>query len=196
VASTDATPAQAVQNARMALKLFHTTGYSTLLQPGETRVAPHPARLVLVASLWVALACNVALWRWLAGSGDGRSTVAAAAVLGGGTCLFLSLFAGRRMLKIALTLVLLAGALIATGLWSQHLPVATLWQGPPRTWLPAWASFLRWQVLLLMLVLAVLPIVSMWNASARRLSARSQLLTSIAGIFAGLLLSGAGFFLA
>lgn len=179
----------------MPLKLFHTTGYSALLQPGETRASPHSARLVLGASLWVALACNVALWRWLGGSGNARSAIAAAAILGGGTCLFASFFGGRRTLKTALTLALVTAALMAAGLWSQELPVATLWQGPPRTWLPGWASFLRWQVLVLVLVLAVLPVVAVWNASVRRLSLAAQLRSSVLGIFLGAALASAGFFL-
>jgi hypothetical protein len=32
----------ALHNAAMALKLFRSTGHSTLLMPGETRLAPHP----------------------------------------------------------------------------------------------------------------------------------------------------------
>jgi len=59
----------------MALRLFRTTGYSTLLMPGESRLATHPARLVAAASLWLALACNVALWRLLSGDGDLRTAL-------------------------------------------------------------------------------------------------------------------------
>jgi hypothetical protein len=80
-------------------------------------------------------------------------------------------------------------------LWSQELPVAMLWQGPPRTWLPTWASFLRWRVLGLVLILGVLPIVSVWNASARRLSLPRQLRSAVLGISLGAALASAGFFL-
>jgi lipid A ethanolaminephosphotransferase len=180
----------------MPLKLFHTTGYSTLLQPGETRIPPHPARLVVFGSLWLGLACNMAVWRLLAGSGEGwRTTVGSAAVLAGGTAVFLSLLGWRRTLRLAMTLVLVAGALFAAGVWTQHLPVDALWQGAPRTWLPAWTSFLRWQVLGLMLVLAVLPIVWVWAAPMRRISAHAQLRVGTVGIFLGAALAGAGIFL-
>jgi hypothetical protein len=149
----------------MALKLFRTTGYSTLLLPGETRVAPHPARLVLRGSLWLAIACNVGVWRLLAHGGDWRE---------------------------ALTFAFLAGAVLATGLWSQQLPVASVWQGPPSTWLPGWASFMRWQALALLFLLAVVPIVSAWNARARRLSGPAQLQSNLlgAGLAAALFAAG------
>ena len=65
----------------MALKLFRSTGYSTLLMPGEARLAMHPGWLVLATSLWLGLACNVALWRELSGSAMG--TGLATALLGG-----------------------------------------------------------------------------------------------------------------
>jgi lipid A ethanolaminephosphotransferase len=180
----------------MALKLFHETGFSTLLQPGETRVTPHPARLVVAASLWVGLACNVAVWRLLAGSGEGwRATLGSVAVLAGGTAVFLGVFGWRRTLRMALSLVLIAGALFAAGAWSEHLPVSVLWQGPPRTWLPAWTSFLRWQVLALVLLLAVVPIVWLWNFPLRRLPGPSQLRCNIAGAMLAGLILGAGLYL-
>jgi glucan phosphoethanolaminetransferase (alkaline phosphatase superfamily) len=179
----------------MALRLFRTTGYSTLLMPGESRIAPHPARLVLWASLWLALACNVAVWRLLAGSADWRSALAAAALIGGGSGIVFSLLGWRRTLKPAITAGLVAGALIAAGLWSQQLPIDTLWQGPPRTLLPAWTSFMRWQVLAIVLVLAVVPIVWMWNHSVRRLPGPKQLQANVSGALLAAVIFAAGLFL-
>jgi lipid A ethanolaminephosphotransferase len=179
-------------NAAMALKLFRTTGYSTLLQPGEARLAPHPARLVIWGSLWLALACNVGLWRLLAGTAtDWRSTVASVALIAGASGMVLSLLGWRRTLKPALTLASIAGALLAVGLWSQQLPIDALWHEPPRLLIPGWASFMRWQPLTAMLVLAVLPIVFIWNTPVRRLSGPAQLRVNLAGacvaalVFAG-----------
>jgi glucan phosphoethanolaminetransferase (alkaline phosphatase superfamily) len=160
----------------MALKLFRSTGYSSLLMPGETRLAPHPSRLVLGTSLWLGIACNVGLWRLLAGTApDVRNALASVLLIGGASGLFLSVFGWRSTIRLAVTVALLAGALVACGLWSQQLPVETLWDGPSRALLPAWANFLRWQVLVLVLVLAVVPIVWVWNHSLRRLSAPAQL---------------------
>ena len=47
----------------MSLKLFRSTGYSSILAPGESRVATHPGWVILAISLWIGFACNVALWR-------------------------------------------------------------------------------------------------------------------------------------
>lgn len=179
----------------MALRLFRTTGYSTLLMPGEARIAPHPARLVLWASLWLAFACNVAVWRFLGGTVEARSALAAAALIGGGSGIVFSLLGWRRTLKPAITLALIAGALVAAGLWSQQLPIETVWQGPPRTLLPAWTSFMRWQVLAMVLVLAVVPIVWIWNQSVRRLPGPVQLQANIAGAIVAGVVFATGLFL-
>lgn len=181
----------------MALRLFRTTGYSTLLMPGEARVRPHPARLVVLASLWLALACNVGLWRLLTGaSSDPRAALASVALIGGAAGVVFSLLGWRRTLKPAITLALVGGGLYAAGLWSQQLPVETLWQGPPRTWMPAWASFMRWQPLVLVAVLAVVPSVAVWNAQVRKLSGPVQLKSNLWGAFLAALVFGAGLLLA
>jgi phosphoglycerol transferase MdoB-like AlkP superfamily enzyme len=181
----------------MALRLFRTTGYSTLLMPGETRVRPHPARLVLWGSLWLALVGNVGVWRLLLQrSDDWRSTLASVLLIGGASGTLLSLLGWRRTIKPALTLAFIAGMLLADGLWSRQLPVEALWQGPPRTWLPDWASFLRWQGWALVLVVAVVPIVATWNAQVRRLSGPAQLKSNLWGAVLAALLFAAGLLLA
>lgn len=165
----------------MALKLFRSTGYSSLLMPGESRAATHPSWLVLGASLWLGLVCNVGLWRLLDGTApDVRTALASILLLAGGNGLFLSALGWRRTIRLAVTLALLVGVLAACGLWSQQLPIDTLWHGTSRFVLPAWASLLRWQVLLLILVLAVVPIVWVWNHSPRRLSGPAQLRANLA----------------
>jgi lipid A ethanolaminephosphotransferase len=182
----------------MALKLFRSTGYSSLRMPGESRLATHPSWLVFGTSLWLGLACNVGLWRLLGGTApDVRNALASVLLLAGANGVFLSVFGWRRTIRFAVTVALLAGALVACGLWSQQLPIETLWHGPSRSLLPAWASFLRWQVLLLVLVLAVVPIVWVWNHSLRRLSGPAQLKASLTGVViaavvfvAGLLAAG------
>ena len=174
----------------MALRLFRTTGYSTLLMPGESRIAPHPARIVFWASLWIGLACNVAVWRLLSGElASARTALSSAAIMVGGSALVFSILGWRRTLKPTVTLFLLAATLMACGLWSQQLPIETLWQAPSRALLPAWASFMRWQVLALVLVLGLVPIVTVWNMSMRRLPGPAQMRANMAGAFlAGLVL--------
>ena len=197
MAEEGANPQPQVHNPSMALRLFRTTGYSTLLMPGESRVRPHPARLVLWGSLWLALASNVGVWRLLLQRGDDwRNAIASVLLIGGASGAVLSLLGWRRTIKPALTLALIAGFLVADGLWSRQLPVEALWQGPPHTWLPDWASFLRWQALALGLALAVLPIVTVWNAQVRRLPGPAQLQSNLWGaVLAAAVFSG-GVFLA
>src|SRR5512133_2156974 len=113
--------------APMALKLFRSTGYSSILAPGETRSAAlHPGWLMLAVSLWAGFVCNVALWRALA-AGPASGGLPLAIVLGafvaGGCGFVLSLLGWRRTLKPAATLVLLAAALSACAIWVQGLPL-------------------------------------------------------------------------
>jgi lipid A ethanolaminephosphotransferase len=166
----------------MALKLFRSTGYSSLLMPGESRVATHPSWLVLGASVWLGVVANVGLWRLLGGTAsDARAALASVLLVAGANGIFLNVFGWRRTVRAAVTLALIIGALVACGLWSQQLPVEALWHGPSRSLLPGWASFLRWQVLALILLLAVVPIVWVWNHSLRRISGPAQLKANAAG---------------
>ena len=71
----------------------------------------------------------------------------------------------------------------------------TLWQGPPRVLLPAWTSFMRWQVLALVAALAVVPIVWLWNHAVRRMPGPRQLQSNITGFLIAALLFGVGLFL-
>jgi lipid A ethanolaminephosphotransferase len=170
----------------MALKLFRSTGHSTLLMPGETRLAPHPGWLILATSVWLGVACNVALWRSLAAAGSGlRVALAVAGLLGGGGAMVLSVLGWRRTLKPAITILLFLGALVACGVWTQGLPIESLWNQRPRALLPAWTSLLSWQVPALMAVLALLPAVWAWNAPLRRLAGPVQLRANMLGMLLG-----------
>lgn len=182
-------------NAGMALRLFRTTGYSTLLMPGESRLATHPAMLVLWASLWLGVVANVGVWRWLGGSLEGRHALASILIIAGASGALFSLLGWRRTLKPAITFSLIAASLVAAGLWSQQLPIDTLWQGPPRTLLPAWTSFMRWDVLGIVLVLAVVPIVWLWNHGVRRMPGPRQLQSNITGALLAAIVLGCGIFL-
>jgi lipid A ethanolaminephosphotransferase len=179
----------------MALRLFRTTGYSTLLMPGESRVATHPGMLVLWASLWLGIVANVAVWRWLGGSLDARHALASSLVIMGASGALFSLLGWRRTLKPVITFTLIGAALVAAGLWSQQLPIETLWQGPPRTLLPSWASFMRLDVLGIVLVLAVVPVVWLWNHAVRRMPGPRQLQSNITGAMLAAIVMACGIFL-
>lgn len=173
----------------MGLKLFHETGYSSILMPGETRVGLHPAWLVLAVSLWAGFAANVALWRALAGNAGGLGQALATGFLVTGAAgALLSLLGWRKTLKPAATLVLFVAGLVAASIWSQAFPVdATLLaQKPSSLVVPSWASLLRWQVLAALAGLGFLPAAWVWRAHLRRLPAAHQLGVNVAGLLLGL----------
>ena len=68
------------QNAAMSLKLFRSTGFESILTPGETRASLHPGWIITATSAWAGFVCNVALWREL-WAGD-RPALARAFALG------------------------------------------------------------------------------------------------------------------
>ena len=184
----------------MPLKLFRSTGYSSIFAPGQSRVAMHPGWINLATSAWVGFACNVALWRELAHSSMdnmGWPRVLALAVFISAACaLALSVLGWRRTLKPAATLVLLLAALVACSIWSQSLPVdaSLLGKRLSSLILPPWASLLRWQVSALIAGLALAPAVWTWNTKVRRLSARQQLSATVMGIvISTALLAASGF---
>jgi lipid A ethanolaminephosphotransferase len=181
----------------MALKLFRSTGYSSIFAPGQSRVAMHPGRMIAALSAWAGFVCNVALWRELAGSPAGGMGLARALVLAvlvsGGCIVVLSALGWRRTIKPAGTVLVLLAALAACSVWSQGLPVdASLLD----LLLPPWASLLRWQVSVLLAWLVLVPTIWAWNTTLRRLSASQQLSVTVMGILiGGVLLAASGFLL-
>ena len=179
----------------MALKLFRSTGYSSILAPGETHVAKHPGWLVLAVSLWAGFVCNVLLWRAVAALPGTAAALPHAVALGAfiaaACALFLSVLGWRKTLKPAATLVLFLAGLSACAIWSQGLPLTSIAEVHlPRMFMPSWASLLRWQVALLLVVLAVLPTVWAWNTPVRRLPGPAQLSANLQGMLAAALMLG------
>ena len=186
----------------MALKLFRSTGYSSLFAPGQSRVAMHPGRMIAAISAWAGFVCNVALWRELSGSptaGMGLARALALSVLASGACIVvLSVLGWRRTLKPAGSLVILFAALSACSVWAQALPLDAnlLDQRLAGVILPPWPSLLRWQVSALLAGLVLVPTVWAWRTTLRRLSASQQLSVTVMGILIGVvLLAGSGFLL-
>jgi glucan phosphoethanolaminetransferase (alkaline phosphatase superfamily) len=184
----------------MSLKLFHSTGYSTLFGPGQSRVAMHPGWIILATSVWAGFVCNVAIWRELAHSPASAMAwpdVLALAVFISGICgLVLSLLGWRRTLKPTATLLLFLAALAACSIWSQALPVdaSLLDKRLASLILPPWASLLRWQVSAILAGLALAPTVWTWNTKLRRLSAHQQLSATVIGILLSVIaLAASGF---
>jgi glucan phosphoethanolaminetransferase (alkaline phosphatase superfamily) len=171
----------------MSLKLFRSTGYSSILAPGESRVATHPAWLVLAVSAWIGFACNVALWGELRLIGDGPGLPRALlwGVFIASSCgLLLSLLGWRRTLKRTATLLLLLAALAAASLWVQGRPLdgELLAYGIRGTLLPSWPSLLRWQFPALLAVLGLAPMLWVWQLQIRRLPGPQQLAANLGGM--------------
>jgi hypothetical protein len=155
----------------------------------------HPGWLVLAVSLWLGIACNVELWRMLAGTSSAKPLAAftSSILIAAAAALVLSIFGWRRTLKGAATVLLFAGALIACGLWAQALPMDSLWTLPPRQLLPSWASLLRWQVPALWAALALPAALWVWQKSLRRLTGPQQLRSNVLGmVFAGAIVLAGG----
>lgn len=176
----------------MSLKLFRSTGYSSILSPGESRLATHPGWVILAVSLWIGFACNVALWRDLRSLGDGAGlarSLLTGAFIAAACATALSFLGWRRTLKKAATVLLVLAALAAASIWVQARPIdgSLFDQGLRTLVLPAWPSLLRWQFPALLVGLGLLPILWLWQLPLRRLPGRQQLTANIAGMLLGLL---------
>lgn len=181
----------------MSLKLFRSTGFHSILTPGEARLALHPGKAVAMVAGWVGIACNIWLWRGLLGGGVQAllAGIAAGIGLAGVTGLVLSVFGWRRTFKAAATFVLLGASLFAGGILTQGLPASALVDDATRlsAMLPPWASLFQWQVPTALVLLGGLPVLWIWNTQLRRLSGPAQLKTNLWGGFLWFLLASAGF---
>jgi glucan phosphoethanolaminetransferase (alkaline phosphatase superfamily) len=182
----------------MALRLFHVTEFAhTMLSPADQRDARHPALLLLLASLWLALAGNLPLWRELARLPMDTDSLAwiglcfaliTAAALG----LLLSLLNWPWLLKLSVTLLLWLAALNTLLLWTGH---AYLSADAVRQGLPAVPGQLRtispWQTGMVFAALALLPSFWVWRLRLRRLALPTRLPQNVLlGLFCTCVLAG------
>lgn len=181
----------------MALKLFRSTGYESILTAGESRLALHPGWFILLISAWIGFACNVALWRELRGIGPAEFGLGKALLAGAfatAACMsVLSLLGWRRTLKPAATLLVVLAALAACSIWIQAVPVDRnlLDQGFRSLLIPRWTTLLRWQLPAILAVLGLLPALWIWHVQTRRLSGPHQLASNATGIIIGIALMAA-----
>lgn len=160
----------------MGLRLFHITEFAqSLLTPAAQREASHPGRVLLMFSLWVAVAGNLPLWRELArlpmNSGELWWIGTCFALLAAGTLLaVLTVFNWFWLLKPVLTLLLWFTALNALLLWTQDAPA------PATFFSMGWTAALahlrttpwHWPLLLTLALLALLPTLLLWRMRIRR----------------------------
>lgn len=166
----------------MSLRLFHITEFAnSMLSPAEQREARHPALLLLLASLWLALAGNLPLWRELARLPmDAGSfvwiTLCFALITAAALGLLLSLLNWPWLLKGVITLLLWLAAFNTVLLWAGHayLSAGALPQGLPVV-LGQLRALPLWQTALALAVLALVPMVWVWRLTLRRVALPTRL---------------------
>jgi lipid A ethanolaminephosphotransferase len=182
-----------MQNAAMSLKLFRSTGYSSILSAGETRVAMHPGWVILFTSVWAGFASNQALWRELSapsGRGGLVNALAVGTFMAAAGAVVLSLLGWHKTLKPAATLVLFVTALAA----ATSVPLDGGSFSLSRLVLPSWGGLLHWQTWASLAVLALLPAICIYKTKVRRLPGNKQLGVNLIGaMMAGAVLALSGF---
>jgi lipid A ethanolaminephosphotransferase len=154
-----------------------------------------PLWLVVLASLWIATACNVALWRELSrlpGLSGGQAVtigIALALVIALATTALFSLLAWRWTLKPAITVFLLSAAFGAYFMMAYGVVIdKTMMVNTLQTDVRETRDLLNWRLLATVLVLAVLPLVLVWRQKIRRAGAARQVLANAATLTASCLL--------
>jgi hypothetical protein len=167
----------------MELKLFRSTGYSSILAPGETRFALHPTWFILALSLWVGIVCNMRLWSAIANSGEGlRDALLMGAGAAGAVGFVLSVLGWRRTLKTAAVVVVAFAAWAACG-----------WIETGLSMLVPMSALLHWKTAIVFAALFIPPCVWLCRTPLRRLAGGAQLASNLAGAAAGLVVFGLAF---
>ncbi|CAN7334027.1 phosphoethanolamine transferase [Polaromonas sp. LjRoot131] len=146
-----------------------------------------PLWLVVLASIWIATVCNVALWRELSrlpdlsGGQVAVISVALVLVITLATTALLSLLAWHWTLKPAITIFLLSAAFGAYFMMAYGVVIdKTMMVNTLQTDVRETRDLLNWRLLATVLVLAVLPLVLLWRQKVRRAGAARQLLGNFA----------------
>ncbi|MBS0317890.1 MAG: phosphoethanolamine--lipid A transferase, partial [Proteobacteria bacterium] len=167
------------------LRLFRNTEFalsSLFFSPEQQRAATHPAWIIITASLWIATACNLALWRALWRLPELHSAhglwfgVGFMVAIAGATGAILSLLCWRWTFKPAITLLLLVAAagtyfMLSYGVVIDPTMMVNVLQTNPREV----AGLLNWRLAVTVLVLALLPALWLWPRPMRRIGRWRQL---------------------
>ena len=160
------------------------------------RTPRSPALIVLLASVWLAVAGNLALWQTLSRLPDISGfkglvfSAAFALIIAGAITVVLSLLAWRWTLKPAISLLLLLAAfatyyMLMYGIVVDTPMVINVFQTDVREA----RDQLSWQLLLSVLVLAVLPMLWLWPQPLTRDTWRQQLVRNLVLFVGGLLVT-------
>jgi len=175
----------------MGLKLFHITEFAeSLISPASQRESSHPAVLLVLASLWLAVAGNLPLWRELARQPMDRLPLVwiglcFALLTAGALGALLSTLNWRWLLKLAITLLLWLAALNTVLLWNQQDFLHLTWGMPYwQTTLARLRALSGWHLLLGLGLLAGLPTLVLWRTRMQRIPLPRQLPQNLLLFFA------------
>ena len=150
-----------------------------------------PLWVVVLASLWIATICNVALWRALArlpelsGAQAATVSVALALVIGLATAGLLSLLAWRWTLKPVIMLFWLSAALGAYFMLAYGIVIdKTMILNTLQTDVREARDLLNWRLLATVLLLALLPCVLLWRQHIRLQSPTRQVVSNLTALLA------------
>jgi lipid A ethanolaminephosphotransferase len=160
------------------------------------RTPRSPALIVLLASVWLAVAGNLALWQTLGRLPDVTGFrgwvfgVAFACMIAGAITTVLSLFAWRWTLKPVISLLLLLAAfatyyMLMYGIVVDTPMVINVFQTDAREA----RDQLSWQLLLCVLGLAALPMAWLWSQTLTALTWRQQIGRNLALFLGGLVVT-------
>ena len=177
----------------MALKLFRNTEFADSSQYGvvQQRLASHPFTVAILASLWLAGAGNLALWRALTRLPELDNwrglafAIGFALMIASVICALLALLSWRWTFKPAVTLFLFAAAAGAHYMLAYGIVIdTTMMVNVLQTDMRETRELLGWQLLLTLVVLAVLPCVWLWRHPLRRVPVLRAMWQN-AALFAG-----------
>ena len=188
----------------MGLKLFRSTGHSSLL---DTRTAAawqkrspgllghsqgrNPLIIWLMVSLWTATMGNWALWRGLSrvgqmsSLGDYAFVLAFVLIITGALCLLGGLLAWQRSVKPVLTLLLISTALgmhfmLTYGVVIDTTMITNVLQTDPRET----RDLLNLRMLVTLLIVAGIPCIWLWRQQVQRITVPQQIMRNIMFILA------------
>jgi lipid A ethanolaminephosphotransferase len=163
----------------MFLKLFGTKT-TALLNLQERGV--HPNWIMVLASIWLATICNLALWQELARlpeMNDWRAVwfgVAFAALIAALLCMLMSLLCWRWTLKPIIGIFLLSAAFGAYFMLSYRIVIdSSMMANVLQTDFRESSDLFSWKLVLAVLFLAVLPIIALWKRQVKQLTALKTL---------------------
>lgn len=160
------------------MRLFHITEFASTLMTSSHRRARHPAKLVLYASLWIALVGNLPLWGELINLPESEPSLGLMLKLGVlntmALFLVLTVLNWAWLLRIAITALLWLTAFNALLLWTGGTPLDLAAFTHAKTLESHVGALVRhlfalswWQPTLVLGLIAFAPTIWLWNTMLR-----------------------------